>query len=102
MGEKEHLLRYGHLAVSANPPFFTALISPLGLLEAITACKVYALVMLSLSVGYLVWMAEELGLRAGWAVIGTVTLLLSMPLITTLSLGQVIRYWLLARSGMDL
>jgi alpha-1,2-mannosyltransferase len=32
-------------------------------------------------------MAEELGLRAGWAVGGTVMLLLSMPLITTLSLG---------------
>jgi hypothetical protein len=45
--------------------------------------------MLRISVVYLAWMAEELGLRAGWAVGGTVMLLLSMPLITTLSLGQI-------------
>jgi alpha-1,2-mannosyltransferase len=78
----------GHSAVSSNPPFFTVLISPLGLLEAITAYKVYALGMLFISVGYLAWMAEELKLRPGWAVVGTVMLLLSMPLLTTLSLGQ--------------
>jgi alpha-1,2-mannosyltransferase len=79
----------GHEAVSSNPPFFTVLISPLGLLEAITAYKVYALIMLSISVGYLTWMTEELGLRAGWAVGSTVMLLLSMPMLTTLSLGQI-------------
>ncbi len=79
----------GHEAVSSNPPFFTVLISPLGFLEGITAYKVYALVMLSITVGYLAWMAEELELRAGWAVGGAVMLLLSMPLLTTLSLGQI-------------
>ena len=79
----------GHSAVSSNPPFFTVLISPLGLLEAITAYKVYTLGMLSITVGYLAWTAEELKLRPGWAVVGTVSLLLSMPLLTTLSLGQI-------------
>lgn len=58
-------------------------------MEAITAYKVYALIMLSISVGYLTWMTEELGLRAGWAVGSTVMLLLSMPMLTTLSLGQI-------------
>lgn len=79
----------GHSAVSANPPFFTVLIAPLGLLEAITAYKAYALIMLFISVGYLAWMTEELKLRPGWAVGGVVMLLLSMPLLTTLSLGQI-------------
>ena len=79
----------GHEAISANPPLFTVLISPLGLMEGIVAYKVYALTMLFLSVGYLAWMADELRLRAGWAIIGTVMLLLSMPLLTTLSLGQI-------------
>lgn len=78
----------GHGAVSANPPLFTVLISPLGLLEGIVAYKVYALTMLWISVGYLAWTAEELKLRAGWAIGGTVALLLSMPMLTTLSLGQ--------------
>ncbi len=84
----------GHEAVTSSPPFFIVLISPLGLMEAITAYKVYALIMLSISVGYLAWMAEELRLRTGWAVVGVVMLLLSMPMLTTLSLGQT--YQLLA------
>ncbi|CAN5206036.1 hypothetical protein BH24ACT19_BH24ACT19_16490 [soil metagenome] len=58
----------GHPAVSANPPFFTVLISPLGFLDGFTAYKVYALTMLFMSVVYLAWTAEELSLRAGWAV----------------------------------
>ena len=79
----------GHPAVSSNPPLFTVFISPLGLLEAITAYKIYALTMLFISVGYLAWMSEELRLRPAWAVGGTVMLLLSTPLLTTLSLGQI-------------
>lgn len=79
----------GHEAVSSNPPLWTVLISPLGLLEAITAYKAYVLIMLSISVSYLAWMAEELRLRPGWAVVGAVMLLLSIPMLTTLSLGQI-------------
>lgn len=79
----------GHSAVSSNPPFFTVLISPLGLMEGILAYKVYALTMLFVSVGYMAWMADDLRLRAGWAISATVMLLLSMPLLTTLSLGQI-------------
>ena len=73
---------------SNNPPIWTVLISPLGLLEPLTAYRVFALAMLLTSVGYLAWMAAELGLRGGWAVVGAGMLLLSAPLLSTLALGQ--------------
>jgi alpha-1,2-mannosyltransferase len=73
---------------SNNPPFWTVLIAPLGLLEPLIAYRVFVLIMLLISVGYLAWMANELRLRAGWAVVGVVMLLLSSPLLRTLVLGQ--------------
>ena len=73
---------------SNNPPIWTVLISPLGLLEPLTAYRVFALTMLLTSVVYLAWMAAELGLRGGWAVVGAGMLLLSAPLLSTLALGQ--------------
>jgi alpha-1,2-mannosyltransferase len=75
--------------VNLNPPLWTVLISPLGLLEPVTAYRVFVLVSLAVVVGYLAWTAEELRLRPGWTVVGTVLLLLSSPLLATLALGQV-------------
>src|ERR687897_1054724 len=75
--------------VNLNPPLWTVLISPLGLLEPITAYRVFVLVSLAVVVGYLAWTVEELRLRPGWTVMGAVLLLLSSPLLATLALGQV-------------
>jgi alpha-1,2-mannosyltransferase len=75
--------------VNLNPPLWTVLISPLGLLEPITAYRVFFLFSLLIVVGYLAWTVEELHLRPGWTVVGVVMLLLSSPLLATLALGQV-------------
>jgi alpha-1,2-mannosyltransferase len=75
--------------VNLNPPIWTVLISPLGLLEPITAYRVFVLISLLIVVGYLTWTVEELRLRAGWTVVGVVMLFLSSPLLATLALGQV-------------
>jgi hypothetical protein len=72
-----------------NPPFWILLISPLGLLEPLLAYRIFALIMLGITVGYLIWMADEVRLRSWWAVVGAVMLLLSSPLLATLALGQV-------------
>jgi alpha-1,2-mannosyltransferase len=74
---------------SMNPPFWTVLTAPLALLEPIVAYRLFVLITLLMSVGYLAWMANELRLRAGWAVVGVVMLLLSAPLLGTLAQGQV-------------
>src|SRR5918998_594346 len=75
--------------VNLNPPLWTVLISPLGLLEPITAYRVFVLISLLIVVGYLAWTVEELRLRPGWSVVGVIMLLLSSPLLATLALGQV-------------
>jgi alpha-1,2-mannosyltransferase len=78
----------GTLWSNLNPPFWTVLISPLGLLEPLAAYRVFVLITLLMSVGSLAWMAYELRLRAGWAIVGVGMLLLSSPLLDTLRLGQ--------------
>jgi alpha-1,2-mannosyltransferase len=65
--------------VNLNPPLWTVLISPLGLLEPITAYRVFFLFSLLIVVGYLAWTVEELHLRPGWTVVGVVMLLLWLP-----------------------
>jgi alpha-1,2-mannosyltransferase len=75
--------------VNLNPPIWTVLISPLGLLAPLTAYRVFVLISLVVTVAYLAWTAEELRLRPGWTVVGVVMLLLSSPLLATLALGQV-------------
>jgi len=75
--------------VNLNPPVWTVLISPLGLLEPLTAYRVFVLVSLVVVIGYLAWTVEELRLRPGWTAVGIAMLLLSSPLLATLALGQV-------------
>ena len=79
----------GARLVNLNPPVWTVLISPLGLMEAIDAYRLFVLLCVLIVLGYLAWTAEDLGLRPGWAVVGGGLLLLSSPLISTLALGQV-------------
>jgi alpha-1,2-mannosyltransferase len=75
--------------VNLNPPIWTVLISPLGLLSPLTAYRVFVVISLVVAVAYLAWTAEELRLRPGWTVVGVAMLLLSSPLLATLALGQV-------------
>ena len=72
-----------------NPPLWILLISPFGLLEPLIAYRVFVLMTLVMTVGYLAWMADELRLRPVWAVVGTAMLLFSSPLLATLALGQI-------------
>ncbi|MDQ4063909.1 MAG: DUF2029 domain-containing protein [Actinomycetota bacterium] len=58
-------------------------------LEPLTAYRSFVLITLAMSVVSIVWMADELRLRAGWAAIGVVLLVLSSPLLGTLALGQI-------------
>jgi hypothetical protein len=73
---------------SANPPIWTVLISPLALLEPIAAYRLFVVLTLPVTIGYLVWMASESGLQVGWALVGSSALLLSSPMLGTLALGQ--------------
>jgi len=79
----------GARLVNLNPPVWTVLISPLGLMEAIDAYRLFVLLCVLVVLGYLAWTAEELGLRPVWAVVGAGLLLVSSPLLSTLALGQV-------------
>jgi alpha-1,2-mannosyltransferase len=72
-----------------NPPLWILLISPFGLLEPLVAYRVFVLMTLVMTVGYLAWMADEVRLRPVWAVVGSAMLLLSSPLLATLALGQI-------------
>ena len=89
MLEGRNIYETGVELVNLNPPVWTVLISPLGLLEPLTAYRVFVLVSLVVAVGYLAWTVEELRLRPGWTAVGVVMLLLSSPLLATLALGQV-------------
>src|SRR3712207_4140858 len=79
----------GARLTNLNPPLWILLISPLGLLEPLVAYRIFAVVTLTVTIGYLAWMADELRLRPRWAVGGVVMLLLSSPMLATLALGQI-------------
>ncbi|HET7479470.1 MAG TPA: glycosyltransferase 87 family protein, partial [Rubrobacteraceae bacterium] len=78
----------GARLVNLNPPFWTVVLAPFGLMEPLTAYRVFIMISLFITVGYLAWMAEELKLRAGWTALAMGMLLLSSPLLATLALGQ--------------
>jgi hypothetical protein len=79
----------GARLTNLNPPLWILLISPLGLLDALVAYRIFAVITLIITIGYLAWMADELRLRPLWAVVGVMMLLLSSPLLATLALGQI-------------
>ena len=80
--------------ISTNPPIFAVLMAPLALLEPITAYRIFVLITILVSVGYVAWMADELELRPAWTIVGASMLFFSSPFITELMLGQI--YSLLA------
>lgn len=89
MLEGANIYDTGVRLVNLNPPIWTVLISPLGLLSPLTAYRIFVVISLVVSVGYLAWTVEELRLRPGWTAVGVVMLLLSSPMLATLALGQV-------------
>jgi alpha-1,2-mannosyltransferase len=89
MLEGQNIYDTGVRLVNLNPPVWTLLISPLGLLSALTAYRVFVVISLVITVSYLAWTVEELRLRPGWVAVGVVMLLLSSPMLATLALGQV-------------
>lgn len=78
----------GARLVNLNPPIWTVLMAPFALMEALNAYRLFVLIMLLTTIGYLAWMAEELRLRAAWAVVATGMLVVSSPLLATFALGQ--------------
>lgn len=97
----------GGRPTNLNPPIWILLISPLGLLEPLTAYRSFVLIMVSVILVCLSWMARELRLHTGWAVVGAGMLLLSSPLLETLALGQMypllalglVAAWIMDRRG---
>jgi alpha-1,2-mannosyltransferase len=89
MLEGQNIYDTGVETLNLNPPVWTVLISPLGLLEPITAYRVFVVISLVVTVGYLAWTVDELRLGSAWTAVGVVMLLLSSPLLATLALGQV-------------
>ncbi len=88
MWRGEDIYDAGARLVNLNPPIWTVLMAPFALMEAIDAYRLFVLVTLFTTIGYLAWMAEDLRLRAAWAVIGTGMLIISSPLLATFALGQ--------------
>jgi alpha-1,2-mannosyltransferase/arabinofuranan 3-O-arabinosyltransferase len=88
MWEGRDIYEAGARLVNLNPPFWTVLLAPFGLMEPLTAYRVFVLVSVFTTIGYLAWMADELRLRAGPTALAVGLLLLSSPLLATLALGQ--------------
>ncbi|MFD1049289.1 glycosyltransferase family 87 protein, partial [Kibdelosporangium lantanae] len=92
----------GAKLVNLNPPVWTVVFAPFGLLSPMVAYWVFGVVTTVLFVGCMVLVARELGV-AKWAVI--VPLLVSSPFMGTFGLGQVYAvlltgltgYWLATR-----
>src|SRR5215203_3270125 len=100
MLEGQDIYDTGVKIVNLNPPVWTALISPLGVLEPITAYRVFVLISLVVTIGSLVWTVEELRLRPGWTVVGVVMLLLAAARHAGARAG-LSRACPLARGGLD-
>ena len=86
-------------AENRNPPFWTVLISPLGLWKPLVAYRIFLLVSVIVTVGYLAWMAVEVRLSPRLAILGMALLLLSSPLLKTLALGQIYPFLALGLVG---
>ncbi len=78
----------GARLVNLNPPFWTLVMLPLGFMEPLNAYRLFVLIMLFTTLGSVAWMAGELRLRAGWAILAAGLVLFSSPMLATLALGQ--------------
>lgn len=86
--EGEDIYETGARLVNLNPPFWTLVMLPFGLLEPLNAYRLFVLVMLFTTLGSAAWMAGELRLRAGWAAVAVGMIIFSSPMLATLALGQ--------------
>lgn len=99
----------GARLVNLNPPFWTVLFAPLGLLDVVPAYRVFAGTMVSLVVGYVIWTTAELRTSSLWMVLAVAMLLISSPVLATLALGQLypvlvvglVASWAADRRGRD-
>lgn len=78
----------GARLANLNPPLWVLLTVPLAYLGPLEAYRLFTLLMLALFVGTLSWMAGESRLGSTAAVVVSVALVLSSPLMATLALGQ--------------
>jgi hypothetical protein len=93
--------------VNLNPPFWTVLMLPFGLMEVLPAYRLFSVLMLAAAVGCLAWTAREMRLHPAWAIAAVVLLMVSSPLLATLALGQIypiltlglVAAWTLERRG---
>ncbi len=91
-----------------NPPLWTLIISPLGLLEPLTAYRIFASLSAVVMVGYLAWMARETKVGGRWATLAMGLLIVSSPFLATTVLGQIYAFltlglvaaWSFDRRGM--
>ncbi|GAA5157301.1 hypothetical protein GCM10023321_35360 [Pseudonocardia eucalypti] len=72
-----------------NPPLLSVLFTPLASVDVLSAYRAMVLLTLALVVGSVVAVAEEVGARAGVAMLAVAALLVSAPLHGTLALGQI-------------
>ena len=94
----------GARLVNLNPPFWTLVVLPLGFMQALDAYRLFVVIMLFTTLGTVAWMAGELRLRAGWAILAAGLILFSSPMLATLALGQmypVLALGLVAAWAMD-
>ena len=89
MWEGRDVYEAGARLVNLNPPFWTVVLAPFGLMEPLAAYRSFVLLSLLAAIGYLAWMADELRLRSGWTALALGILMLSSPLLATLALGQI-------------
>lgn len=97
----------GARLVNLNPPVWTVLMLPFTFMEPLDAYRLFGLISLFMTIGAAAWMAGELRLRAGWAVVAVGVVLFSSPLLATLALGQMypvlalglVAAWILDRRG---
>lgn len=107
---RDDLYDTGARLSNLNPPLWTLIISPLGLLDPLTAYRIFASLSAVVMVGYLAWMARETKLGGGWAVVATGLLLVSSPFLATTVLGQIYAFltlglvaaWAFDRRGMPI
>lgn len=72
-----------------NPPLLTVLLAPFGLLDALTAYRIWVVLTLLMVVGALAFVARELRVPAPATVLVLLAVLASSPVQGTLVLGQI-------------
>lgn len=85
----DNLYETGARLPNLNPPVWSVLLAPFGLVGMLEAYRLFVMLTLAAFVGALAWASGELRLGAGWAVLATGALVVSGPLLGTLALGQV-------------